>query len=58
MWSFVKSILYPSPLTGIDDLKKHITDVDILLRTYQGLEYQLNIFSATKGANAAVYQVK
>jgi hypothetical protein len=26
MWAYVKSILYQSPITGTDDVKKRITD--------------------------------
>jgi hypothetical protein len=33
MCGYVKSIVYQSPVTGIDDLKKCIADTGMLLRT-------------------------
>jgi hypothetical protein len=49
----VKSVVYKSPVTGIDDLKKRIADAvmtvraDMLLRTWQEFEYREDSASAT-----------
>jgi len=57
MWGYVKSIVYQSPDTGIDDQKKRFTDAIMatihavtLLRTCQELEYRLDDARATKAA--------
>lgn len=62
MWSYVKSIVYQSPVTGVDDQKKRITDAimatiyaDTLFRTRQELEYRLDDVRATKAAQCVVY---
>ena len=57
---YVKSIVYQSSVTRIDDPKKHITDAimtihaNILLRTWQELEYRMEV-RATNGAHIEVY---
>ena len=64
MCSYVKNIVYHSPVTSINDLKRHIMDsimnihADMLLRTRQELDYQLDIICATKGAHSEVYYGK
>jgi hypothetical protein len=64
MWGYVKNITYHSPITSINDLKRYIMDsimtihADMLLRTWQVLDYQLDIIHATKGAHSEVYYGK
>lgn len=60
MRNHVKSTVYQSQVTEIDDLKRRIMDsittvhADMLLRTWQELEYRLDIVRATKGAHIEV----
>jgi hypothetical protein len=64
MWGYVNNIVYHSPVTSINDVKRHIMDsimtihADMLLRTWQELDYQLDIIRATKGAHIEVYYGK
>jgi hypothetical protein len=64
MWGYVKNIVYHSPVTSINDLKRHIMDsvltihADMLLRTWHELDYQLEIIRATKGPHIEVYYGK
>jgi hypothetical protein len=57
MRSHVKSNVYQSRVTEIDDLKRRIKDsimtvhADILLRTWKELAYGLHIIRPTKGAH-------
>lgn len=61
MLGYVSSIVCQSPFTGIDDQKKRITDTimaihaDVYPRTWQDLEYLLDVVHATEGALIAVY---
>ena len=56
----MKSVVYKSPVTGIDDLKKLITDAvmtvraDMLFRTWREFEYREDSVSATEGAHTEV----
>jgi hypothetical protein len=60
MRSHVKSTVYPSRVTEIDDLKRRITDsimtvhADMLLRTWQELAYGLHFLRPTKGVHTEV----
>jgi len=65
MWGYVKSIVYQSPVTEIDDQKKRFTDAIMatihavtLLRTCQGPEYRLDDARSTKAVQCVVYQSK
>ena len=64
MCGYVKNIVYHSPVTSINDLKMHIMDsiitihADMLLRTWQELDYKLDIIHANKGAHNEVYYGK
>jgi hypothetical protein len=62
MWGYVKSIVYQSPVTGIDDQKKRITDAIMatvhgatFFRTCQVLEYRPDDVRVTEGAQCVVY---
>ena len=62
MWGYVKSIVYQSPVTGLDDQKKRITAENtatihavMLFRTCQELEYRLDDVRATKAVQSVVY---
>jgi hypothetical protein len=61
MWGYVKSSVFRTPVNGLDDLKTHIRNAisaiptDMLHRTWQELEYRLDILRATMGAPIEVY---
>jgi hypothetical protein len=61
LWGYVKSSVFRTPVNRIDDLKTHIRNVilaipaDMLHRTWQELEYCLDVLHATKGAHIEVY---
>lgn len=61
MLGYVSSIVYQSPLTGIDHQKKRIADTivaihaDVHPRTWQDLEYLLDVVHVTEGALIAMY---
>jgi hypothetical protein len=58
---YVKTNVFRTPVNGLDDLKTHIRNAisaitaDMLHRTWQELEYRLDVFCATKGAHIKVY---
>jgi hypothetical protein len=53
--------VFRTPVNGLDDLKTRIRNAisaipaDMLHRTWQELEYRLDVLCATKGANMEVY---
>jgi hypothetical protein len=51
LWGYVKSNVFRTPVNGLDDLKTS----DMLHRTWQELEYRLDVLCATKGAHIEVY---
>jgi hypothetical protein len=57
----VKSNVFRTPVNGLDDLKTRIGNAisaipaDMLHRTWQELEYRLDVLRATKGAHIEVY---
>jgi hypothetical protein len=61
MWGYVKSSGFRTPVNGLDDLKTRIRNAisaipaDMLHRTWQELEYCLDVLRATKGAHIEVY---
>jgi hypothetical protein len=61
LWGYVKSNVFQTPVNGLDDLKTHIRNAisaipaDMLHRTWQELEYRLDVLGATKGALIEVY---
>jgi hypothetical protein len=61
LWGYVKSTVFRTPVNGLDDLKTRIRNAisailaDMLHRTWQELEYRLDVLRATKGAHIEVY---
>jgi hypothetical protein len=57
-----KSNVFRTPVNGLDDLKTRIRNAisaipaDMLHRTWQELEYRLDVLRATKGAHIEVYR--
>jgi hypothetical protein len=58
LWGYVKSIVFRTP---VDELKTCIQNAisaipaDMLHRTWQELEYRLDVIRATNGAHIEVY---
>jgi hypothetical protein len=58
---YVKSIVCRTPVNGLDELKTRIRNAisvnpaDMLHRTWQELEYRLDVIRATNGAHIEVY---
>jgi hypothetical protein len=50
----MSSIVFRTPVNGLDDLKTCIP-ADVLHRTWQELEYHLDVIRATKKAHIEVY---
>ncbi|PNF22400.1 hypothetical protein B7P43_G17210 [Cryptotermes secundus] len=63
LWGHVKSSVFQSPVNGLDDLKTHITNAisaipaDMLHRTWQELEYRLDVLRAIKGAHIESFTI-
>lgn len=61
LWGYVKDIVYRTKIRDISDLKQKITDaiatIDeaMLQRTWQEIEYRLDVLRATNGAHVEVY---
>jgi hypothetical protein len=61
LWGYVKSNVFRTPVNGLDNLKNRIRNAilvipaDILHRTWQELEYHLDVLRATKGAHIDLY---
>ena len=61
LWGYVKDIVYRNKVRDINDLQHRIVEatdavtVDMLARTWQEIEYRLNIVHATDGAYVEVY---
>ena len=61
LWGYVKDIVYRTKIRDITDLKQRITDaiatIDeaMLQRTWQEIEYRLDVLRATNGAHVEVY---
>jgi hypothetical protein len=60
-WSYVKDIVYRTKVRDITNLKQRITDAiatideGMLQRTWQEIEYRLDVLRATNGAHIEVY---
>jgi hypothetical protein len=61
LWGYVKSIVFRTSVNGLDELKTRIRNAisaipaDMLHRTWQELEYCLDVIRATNGAHIEVY---
>jgi hypothetical protein len=61
LWGYVKSNVFRTPVNGFDDLKNRIRNAisaipaDTFHRTWQELEYRLDVLRVTKGAHIEVY---
>ncbi|PNF30502.1 hypothetical protein B7P43_G10874 [Cryptotermes secundus] len=61
LWGYVKNIVYKTQVRDIDQLKTRVRDtvttvnVGMLARTWQGIEYRLDILRATNGAYVQLY---
>ena len=61
LWGYLKDIVYKTKVWDIDDLKQRIpnamTTIDeaMLQRTWQEIEYRLDVLRATNGAHTEVY---
>jgi hypothetical protein len=61
LWGYVKDIVYRTKVRDITNLKQRITDVianideGMLQRTWQEIEYRLDVLRATNGARVEVY---
>ena len=61
LWGYVKDIVYRTKVRDINDLQHRIIEaidtvtVAMLARTWQKIEYRLDIVRATDGAHVEVY---
>ena len=61
LWGYVKDIVYRTKIRDINDLKQRITeaiatiDEALLQRTWQEIDYRLDVLRATNGAHIEVY---
>ena len=61
LWGYVKDIVYQTKVRDINDLQHQIIEgidtvtVDMLARTWQEIEYRLDIVHAIDGAHIEVY---
>jgi hypothetical protein len=61
LWGYVKNNVFQTPVNELDDLKTRIRNAisaipaDTLHRSWQDLEYRLDVIRATKGAHIEVY---
>jgi hypothetical protein len=60
LWDYVKSNVFRTPVNGLDlktRLRNAISAIpaDMLYRTWQELEYRLDVLRAIKGAHIEVY---
>ena len=61
LWGYVKDIVYRTKIRDITDLKQRIAnaiatiDEAMLQRTWQDIEYRLDLLRATHGAHIEVY---
>jgi hypothetical protein len=55
LWGYVKDIVYRTKVRDITNLKQRITDEGMLQRTWQEIEYRLDVLRATNGAHIEVY---
>jgi hypothetical protein len=61
LWGYVKDIVYRTKVRDITNLKQRTTDAiattdeGMLQRTWQEIEYCLDVLRATNGANIEVY---
>jgi hypothetical protein len=54
LWGYVKDIVYRTKVRDITNLKQRITDEGMLQRTWQEIEYRLDVLRATNGAHIEV----
>ena len=61
LWGYVKDIVYPTKVRDMTDLRQRISnaiaaiDEAMLQRTWQEIEYRLDVLRATNGAHIEVY---
>ena len=61
LWCSVKDVVYRTKVRDVNDLQHQIIEaidtvtVDMLARTWQEIEYRLDIVRSTDGAHAEVY---
>jgi hypothetical protein len=61
LWGYVQSNVFRTPVNGPDDLRTRIRNAisaipeDMLHRTWQELEYRLDVLRATKEAQIEVH---
>jgi hypothetical protein len=61
LWGYAKSNVFRTPVNGLDGLETRIQNAisaipaDMLHRTWQELEYHLDVIRATKEAHIEVY---
>jgi hypothetical protein len=61
LWGYVKSIVFRTIVNGLDELKTRIRNAisailaDMLHRTWQKMEYSLDVLCATNGDQIEVY---
>jgi hypothetical protein len=60
LWGYFKDKVYATKITGVEDLKTRIRDVNttinrgMLARTWEELEFRLDVLRATQGAHTEV----
>jgi hypothetical protein len=55
LWVHVKDMVYGTKVRDIPNLKQRITDEGMLQRTWQEIEYRLDVLHATNGEHIEVY---
>ncbi|PNF37690.1 hypothetical protein B7P43_G11716, partial [Cryptotermes secundus] len=61
LWGYVKSSVFRTPVNGLDDLKTRVRiaisaiPADMLHRTWQELEFRLDVLRVTKGAHIEMF---
>jgi hypothetical protein len=53
LWGYAKSRVFRTPVNGLDAISA--IPADMLHRTWQELEYRLDVLRATKGTHIEVY---
>jgi hypothetical protein len=55
LWDYVNDIVYGTKVRDITNLKQRITDEGMLQRTWQEIEYRLDVLRATNCVHIEVY---
>ena len=64
LWGCVKDIVYRTAIRGINELKQRTIDAnaaideDVLQRTWQEIDYRLDVLNATNGAHTEVCYIR